>query len=52
MEKLLEQIGDLIKENIAGVDEIRYVDEKMGAMFYIFFVDGKKVLLSLVDSNL
>ena len=52
MEDLLTKIGELIATEIDDVDDVRYVDKEMGYMFYIYLKDGKKVLLSLIDSEL
>lgn len=48
MEKLLEQIGELVSMEIDDVDSVEYVDGQMGYMFYINMKDGSKVLLSLI----
>ena len=52
MEELLKKIGELLLTNVNEITDIKYVDEKLGAMFYIYLDNGKKVLLSLVDSKL
>ena len=52
MEKLLTQIGELIATEIDEVKSIEYLDKEMGYMFYINLKNGKKVLLSLIDSKL
>lgn len=52
MEELLTKIGELIAVEIEEVDSVEYVDKEMGYMFYINMADGRKVLLSLVDSEL
>lgn len=52
MKELLLKIGELIENEIDNVEKIEYVDERMGQMFYIFMKDGKKILLSLIDSKL
>lgn len=52
MKELLLKIGELIENEIDNVEKIEYVDERMGHMFYIFMKDGKKILLSLIDSKL
>ncbi len=52
MEELLTKIGELIAVEIEEVESIEYADKEMGYMFYINMVDGKKVLLSLIDSKL
>lgn len=52
MEELLTKIGELIAVEIEEVESINYVDKEMGYMFYINLADGKRVLLSLVDSKL
>lgn len=52
MKELLLKIGELIENEICGVEKIEYVDEQMGQMFYIYLQDGRKVLLSLIDSKL
>lgn len=52
MEELLTKIGELVSTEIDEVDSVEYVEKEMGYMFYISLNDGKKVLLSLVDSKL
>ena len=52
MEELLTKIGELVATEIDEVDNVEYVEKEMGYMFYISLNDGKKVLLSLVDSKL
>ncbi len=52
MEELLTKIGELIAVEIEEVDSVEYVDKEMGYMFYINMAGGRKVLLSLVDSEL
>lgn len=52
MEELLTKIGELIAVEIDEVESIEYVDRDMGYMFYINLSDGKKLLLSLMDSQL
>ena len=52
MEELLIKIGELIATEIDEVVDIEYVSKSMGFMFYINLNDGKKVLLSLIDSGL
>lgn len=52
MQTLLEKIGELVSSQIDDVESVEYVDEEMGYMFYITLTGGKKVLLSLIDSNL
>ena len=52
MEELLTKIGELIAVEIEEVESIEYRDKEMGYMFYINMSDGKKVLLSLIDSEL
>lgn len=52
MKDLLLKIGKLIENEIDDVQKIEYVDGEMGQMFYICFKDGKRVLLSLIDSKL
>lgn len=52
MEELLTKIGELVATEIDEVDSVEYVEKEMGYMFYISLNDGKKVLLSLVDSKL
>ena len=52
MEELLTKIGELIAVEIEEVESIEYTDKEMGYMFYINMSDGKKVLLSLIDSEL
>lgn len=52
MENLLVKIGELVATEIDEVVDVRYVDKEMGYMFYIVLQDGKKVLLSLIDSEL
>ena len=51
MEELLTTIGELISTEINKVNDIEYVDKEMGYMFYIVLNDGKKVLLSLIESK-
>lgn len=51
MEELLTTIGELISTEINEVNDIEYVDKEMGYMFYIVLNDGKKVLLSLIESK-
>ena len=52
MEELLTKIGELISMEIAEVKDVEYVDKEMGYMFYINLTDGRKILLSLIDSKL
>lgn len=52
MEELLTKIGELIAVEIEEVESVEYLDKEMGYMFYINLVGGKKILLSLMDSNL
>lgn len=52
MEELLITIGELVATEIDDVENVRYVDKEMGYMFYICLKNGKKVLLSLIDSEL
>ncbi len=52
MEKLLTTIGELVSTEIDDVEGVEYVDKEMGYMFYITLKNGKKILLSLVDSEL
>ena len=51
MEELLTTIGELISTEINKVNDIEYVDKEMWYMFYIVLNDGKKVLLSLIESK-
>ncbi len=51
MEELLTTIGELISTEINKVNDIEYVDKEMGYMFYIVLNDGKKVLVSLIESK-
>ena len=37
---------------IDEVKDVEYLDKEMGYMFYINLEDGRKVLLSLVDSQM
>lgn len=50
MENLLTKIGELVATEISEVKEVNYVDKEMGYMFYIILNDGRKVLLSLIES--
>lgn len=52
MEDLLTKIGELVATEIDEVVDVQYVDKEMGYMFYIDLQDGKRVLLSLIDSKL
>ena len=52
MENLLIKIGELVSSEIENVKGIEYVDKKLGYMFYITLNDGRKVLLSLIDSQI
>lgn len=52
IEDLLITIGELVATEIENVSEVQYVDKDMGQMFYIILNNGKKVLLSLIDSQL
>lgn len=52
MEQLLTKIGELISMEIDEVKDIEYLDEEMGYMFYINLKDGRKILLSLIDSKM
>ena len=53
MEELLTKIGELISMEIDEVkDVVEYLDKEMGYMFYINLTDGRKILLSLIDSKL
>ncbi len=52
MEQLLTQIGELVATEIDEVKDVEYLDKEMGYMFYINLNDGRKILLSLIDSKL
>ena len=52
MEQLLTKIGELISMEIDEVKDVEYLDEEMGYMFYINLKDGRKILLSLIDSEM
>lgn len=52
MEELLTKIGELVSMEIDEVKDVEYLDKEMGYMFYINLKDGRKVLLSLVDSQM
>ena len=52
MEELLTKIGELVSTEIDEVKDVEYLDKEMGYMFYINLEDGRKVLLSLVDSQM
>ncbi len=52
MEQLLTKIGELISMEIDEVKDVEYLDEEMGYMFYINLKDGRKILLSLIDSKM
>ena len=52
MEQLLVKIGELVATEIDDVEEIKYMDKEFGYMFYIILKNGKKIILSLVDSEL
>ena len=52
MENLLVTIGELVATEIEEVESVHYLDKAMGNMFYIYLKDGRKVLLSLIDSEL
>lgn len=52
MRELLCKIVKLIECEIDEVERVEFVDEQMGDMCYILLKDGKRVLLSLIDSKL
>ena len=52
MEKKKKKIGELVSMEIDEVKDVEYLDKEMGYMFYINLEDGRKVLLSLVDSQM
>ena len=52
MEELLTKIGELVATEIEEVKDVKYVDKQMGYMFYINLKDGRKILLSLIDSKM
>lgn len=52
MEQLLTKIGELVSMEIDEVKDVEYLDKEIGYMFYINLEDGRKVLLSLVDSQM
>ena len=52
MEQLLTKIGELVSMEIDEVKDVEYLDKEMGYLFYINLEDGRKVLLSLVDSQM
>ncbi len=52
MEQLLTKIGELISMEIDEVKDVEYLDEEIGYMFYINLKDGRKILLSLIDSKM
>ena len=49
---LLITIGELVATEIDEVESVKYVDKEMGYMFYINLDGGKKILLSLIDSDI
>ncbi len=52
MEELLTKIGELISMEIEQVKDVEYLDKEMGHMLYINLTDGRKILLSLIDSKM
>ena len=48
----MTKIGELVSMEIDEVKDVEYLDKEMGYMFYINLEDGRKVLLSLVDSQM
>ena len=52
MEQLLTKIGELVSMEIDEVKDVEYLDKEMGYMFYINLKNGRRVLLSLVDSQM
>ena len=52
MEDLLISIGELVSTELEDVESVQYLDKEMGYMFYINLKNGKKILLSLIDSKL
>ena len=52
MEQLLTKIGELISMEIDEVKDVEYLDEEMGYMYDINLKDGRKILLSLIDSKM
>lgn len=49
---IVDKIGELISMEIDEVKDVEYLDEEMGYMFYINLKDGRKILLSLIDSKM
>ncbi len=52
MEKLLIEIGELIATEIEYVEEVKYLDKRMGHMMLIKMKNGEKVLLSLIGGEI
>lgn len=52
MEQLLTKIGEVIAMELDEVKDVEYLDKQMGYMFYINLTDGRKILLSLIDSKM
>ncbi len=52
MDDLLITIGELVATEIEEVESVHYIDKAMGNMFYIYLKDGRKIILSLIDSEL
>lgn len=51
MEQLLVKIGELVATEIDDVENVKYMDKELGYMFYIILKNGKKIILSLVNSE-
>lgn len=51
MENLMAKISEFLQGQ-PEIADIECVDEKMGCMCYITLADGRKLLLSIMDTNL
>lgn len=51
MENLMKKISEFLEEQ-PEVQEIERVDEEMGCMCYVTLKDGRKLLLSIMDTDL
>ncbi len=51
MENLLRKISEFLQGQ-PEIENIERVDEEMGCMCYITLADGKKLLLSIMDTDI
>lgn len=52
MEELFVKIGEVLATEIDEIADVTYVDKDLGYVMYLRLNDGKKLILSLMDSQL